>query len=131
MMRKLFLFLICVAVVVASAQGSRLTINQPLGKVGPLERLTGKAPSPSARIFVIVNPVEQPQQFWVQKIATVDGKRNWTASVHFGEPGQAHHDKQFTCMAVGDPETDLHEGDVLPDWPNAKWKSEIITVTRK
>jgi len=113
------------------APGNGLTVNPFPDSVGAQELISGKVPDPAVNVYVIVNPVETPQQYWVQKKASVDNKRNWTTTVHFGDPGSAHQHQQFKLMVVADPQLNLHESDVLSDWPNARWRSEIFTVVRK
>lgn len=119
------------ALYIAIAQGAELTINPSAGPVGPQPTLTGKAPSADTKVFLIVNPVQTPQQFWVQKKANVDGKKNWLCSIHVGDPGAGQAGQQFVVVAVADPTGTLHEGDVLSGWPGAKWVSQPITLTRK
>lgn len=116
---------------VSMAQSAELTIN-PAGPVGPVTTLTGKAPAANAKIFVIVNPVETPYQFWVQKMVEADGKKNWTcASVHVGEPGKANLGQKFLVFAVVDPNEAIHEGDVLSELPQSRWISQPLTLVRK
>ena len=113
------------------ALSSELTITPPGTPVGPQPTLTGKAPSIDSKVFLVVNPTRTPQQFWVQKMAKVDGKKNWICSIHIGDPGSAHAGQQFVVVAVSDPDQMLHEGDVLSDWPAAKFVSQPVTLTRK
>jgi hypothetical protein len=119
--------LLCITI----AQGAELTINPSPAPVGPQPTLTGKAPSADAKVFLIVNPAQAPQQFWVQKLANVDAKRNWLCSIHVGDPGSGQSGQQFVVVAVADPNDNLREGDVLSGWPSAKWISQPITLTRK
>ncbi len=126
---------LCIALLFAFCQSlaaAELTINPPPGPVGPIATLTGKAPAEKSNVFLIVNPMDTPYQFWVQKgPASVDPRRNWYCSVHFGDPGPAHSGKQFVVVAVAEPATPLHEGQVLTDWPTGRWITKPVVFTRK
>ncbi len=130
-MNKLKLVVLVSLLCAVMAQGAELTINPSAGPVGPQPTLTGKAPSTAAKVFLIVNPEQAPGQYWVQKMANVDPKKNWACSIHVGEPGNAYAGQKFVVIAVADPNDNLHEGDVLGAWPSGKWVSQPITLTRK
>ena len=116
---------------VCLAYAAEFTINPVTGPIGPQPTMTGKAPSADAKVFLIVNPEQAPGQYWVQKVAAVDVKKNWVCSIHVGEPGNAYAGQKFVVMAVADPNDTLHEGDVLGAWPSGKWVSQQVTLTRK
>jgi hypothetical protein len=130
-MTKLAMLVLSGLLCMGIAQSADLTINAVPGPVGPQTTLTGKAPSADAKVFLIINPVETPEQFWVQKIARiVDGKKNWTCSIHVGEVGPKYAGQQFIVYAVADPDKTLPEGNI-GELPAAKWTSQPVTLTRK
>ncbi len=131
-MLRLTQLILALSLLTTVAQSGELTINPVPEPVGPHAALTGKAPNVDAKVFLIVNPLATPQQFWVQKMAKiVDGKKNWLCSIRVGNPGKEHVGQQFVVVAVANPIEPLREGDVLSDWPTAKWASQPVTLTRK
>ena len=114
------------------ARAAELTINDPSRPVHAVDTLGGKAPNKNVRVYVVVNPVEQPQQFWVQEQAAVDSRGNWTCNVHFGDPIARDSGKKFRVKVFADANLNLPVGLTQNgNWPQAKWVSEEITVTRE
>ncbi len=130
-MNKLTLAVVVSLLGVVIAYAAEFTINPVAGPVGPQPTLTGKAPGVDAKVFLIVNPEQTPGQYWVQKAASVDAKKNWVCSIHVGEPGTVYAGQKFVVTAVANPKDTLHEGDVLGAWPSGKWVSQSVTLTRK
>lgn len=111
---------------------NNLTIIKPVDKVGVKWRtvVKGNVSDPSAKVWVIVHPVGL-SSYWVQPQTTVDRIGNWKAALYLGRPGNVDLDKEFNIMAIINPMEALTEGKVLTKWPDAKWRSRIITVIRK
>lgn len=77
---------------------------------------------------MIILPMET-SEYWVQpKVTISDGK--WQVMVYIGREGSIDVGKQFAVMAIADPTNTLKEGDKLSFWPEAKVKSQLVTVTR-
>jgi hypothetical protein len=129
MKTMLCLLLLSLAPIVALAD--EISIVPPNDPVGPVVTFSGRSPVENAIIYLIVNPLETPQQFWVQARAVVDRRKNWFGSAHLGDPGPAHRNQKFVVYAVANPEVPLHTGDVLSDLPPARWTSAPVIVTRK
>jgi len=108
-----------------------LTITSDKDVVPPVATFSGRAPSADAVVYLIVNPLETPQQFWVQSRAAVDARKNWFGSAHLGDPGPAHAGQKFAVWAVAGPSVSLRVGEVLADLPPARWTSKPVLVTRK
>ena len=51
--------------------------------------------------------------------------------IHIGRPGSIDVGKAFEIRAVGNPDDELREGKILPNWPKARAISDVIEVTRK
>lgn len=108
-----------------------LSIATASEAVAPVASFGGRAPTASAAVYVIVNPADTPQQFWVQARAVVDARKNWLGSAHLGDPGPAHRGLKFAVWAIADPQLPVKAGDVLAQLPPARWTSKPIIVTRK
>jgi hypothetical protein len=69
--------------------------------------------------------------YWVQAGPTVRADGKWRVSAYVGRPGNVDVGKHFEIMAVANPKRPLKEGDILPYWPEAASKSQLIEVVRK
>ncbi|HEX8651558.1 MAG TPA: hypothetical protein VF708_12020 [Pyrinomonadaceae bacterium] len=69
--------------------------------------------------------------YWVQPPVTMREGGKWKVQIHIGRPGADDVGKHFEIMAVANPKNSLKEGDKLKEWPEAKWKSQVIEVIRK
>jgi hypothetical protein len=123
-----FLFLIS-----AKEQGPpRIAIILPTNSSSVSERpiVEGTVSSSKAIVWVIVHPLEV-SDYWVQPLASVQGKDSWRTQIHVGRPGDADVGKLFEIRAVANPKAVLREGLVLNQWPEAVAVSNAVTVTRK
>jgi hypothetical protein len=130
-MKQLWLATCFVISAVGILHAQELTMEQPQGDVHPIQALRGKAPNERVRVYIVVNPVEAPGQYWVQDEAVLDGRGHWTCDAHFGEAIPAHDNKQFRVAAFADRDLDLKPG--LYDkngWPRARWHTDPIVVRR-
>lgn len=134
MLRKIILlmFFLMVAVSLVSAQEAKIRITAPSDKAEVPERplVEGTIAVPLAKVWVVARPVET-SDYWVQPRLSVSTDRTWKVMIYIGRPGNADVGKKFEIMAVANPKEKLQEGDILSGWPEAQWKSEVITVTRK
>lgn len=90
----------------------------------------GYVSDPKAKVWVIIHPMEV-SSYWVQPTVSVDKSGNWKVSAYFGRSSNIDVGKKFELIAIANPKTELKEGDVLSEWPEAQWNSEVIAVTRK
>ncbi|MEI7934352.1 MAG: hypothetical protein WCH30_04775 [Chlorobiaceae bacterium] len=97
-------------------------------KVGAELIVSGTAHNAS-EVWVIVHPAETPD-YWVQPTATVKGDV-WDVQISIGRSGTLDSGKHFEIMAIADPRQQLAPSQVMKAWPSARWKSQIISVTRK
>ncbi|MFZ4526057.1 MAG: hypothetical protein ACOYOE_11030 [Chlorobium sp.] len=80
-------------------------------------------------VWIIVHPRET-SDYWVQSTVTVRDER-WNGRIAIGRASVIDSGKHFEIMAVADPEQPLAEAQVYKEWPSARWKSPIVSITRK
>lgn len=90
----------------------------------------GYVSDPKAKVWVIIHPMEV-SSYWVQPSVSVNKKGTWKVSAYFGRSADIDVGKKFELIAIANAKTNLKEGDVLSNWPEAQWSSEVIEVTRK
>ena len=90
----------------------------------------GIASDSSARVWVIVHPMEAAD-YWVQPTVTLREGGAWKVLSHFGEPGQQHSGKRYELVAITNPKETLQAGQLLPNWPAAQSKSQVVEVVRE
>ncbi len=105
--------------------------------LGPMSRevdwrptIEGRVTDPKAEVWVIVHPVGL-SSYWIQSPVSIRRDGAWRIAVYIGRAGDIDIGKEFEIMAVAFPKESLSEGQVFSEWPNAKWRSDIITVVRK
>ncbi len=110
----------------------KVEITAPADKASaPLRPIVeGKVSDPSATIWVVVHPLED-SDYWVQPLVRVRANGSWKVQIHMGRPGSLDVGKIFEIRAVVNPEGELVEGKVLPNWPKARALSDVIEVTRR
>ena len=109
----------------------KITITAPCdaAKVAPRHFVEGIVVDPNAQVWVVIHPMEVAD-YWVQPSVTVREGGKWKVLCYFGEPGQ-HSGKPYEVMAFANPKQTLREGQVLPNWPEAQSKSQVIEVFRE
>ncbi|MEQ1758249.1 MAG: hypothetical protein ABL986_08025 [Vicinamibacterales bacterium] len=95
-----------------------------------LQRLTGQVSDPEARVWLVIRPLEAPQEFWAQPPATVRNTGFWTATVYFGRSPQLDSGKHFEVRAFINPSKPLKPG-LVSGWPDAEARSEVIELIRR
>jgi len=125
-----------VAMLLGGAEGVHaadieVTTPRPQTAVTGRPRVEGRVSDAKAQVFVIVNPVDTPDQFWVQPPAIVQPDGTWRAIVYIGRPGSVDVGKRFELRAVANPKDTLKEAQVLSRWPDADASSSVIEVQRK
>jgi len=88
------------------------------------------SPADVAKIWVVVHPVETGD-YWVQPEVVKVGANAWKVEAYFGRLGTIDAHKKFEIMAIGDPRTNIKEGDVFKSWPKGRWQSRVIGVVRR
>jgi hypothetical protein len=119
-------------VLTAWGKHTRVVIAAPTDKSEVPERpvVEGSVSDNSARVWVIVHPMEVPD-YWVQPSVSVDPGGTWRVMIHVGRPGNDDVGKQYEILAVTDPKQALKDGTVLDGWPRARARSQIVNVTRR
>ena len=84
----------------------------------------------TAAVRVVAHPMETGS-YWVQPNVSVKTDGTWKVIIYIGRPGDVDVGKQFEIMAVANPKISLKEGDVLDEWPDAEFKSQVVEVTRE
>lgn len=100
------------------------------GSVSERPYVRGTVADPNAKVWVIVHPMEV-SNYWVQPRVSVKKDGTWKVCIYVGRPGSVDVGKHFEIMAVANPKSKLKEGDILNEWSEARWESEIIEVVRK
>lgn len=111
------------------SQPIHITAPKDNEQVAELPMVEGMVSSSTAKVWVIVHPMEV-SDYWVQPPVTVREGGKWKVQIHIGRPGAVDVGKHFEILAVANPKNSLKEG-VLKEWPEAEWKSQVIEVTRK
>ena len=130
-----FIFMLSMTVLAGDhAQDSivSLEIINPLdGDLGEWRtKVTGTVSDPFAEVWVVVRPLET-KDFWVQPKPTIKASGEWETFIYLGSNGTAHIGKVFELRAIANPVDSLKEALVLPGWPRAERKSDVITVARR
>lgn len=105
-------------------------VPQPGASVQWRHLVKGTVAENPRELWVIVHPVETGA-FWVQPTVHVAQSLDWSVSAYFGRGSSIDRGKLFDIMAIADPEENLIEAQVLSDWPQARWKSKVVTVVRE
>jgi hypothetical protein len=118
---------------VSSSAVADVTITLP-PKGCALQLISGKiVPPPSTpgkRVWVVINPLETPGNYWPQDPLTANSKGDWQGYVHIGEKGK-HVGLQFQLRAFVDPDPIPTPGRVMTDWPSsAAMSSDLVQVVR-
>lgn len=116
----------------ACAQSLNINISSPNDGDHVSERpiVTGTVSEEQAIVWVIVHPMET-SDYWVQPAVTIRRGGIWRVQIYIGRPGNIDVGKHFEIRAVANPINELHEGDVLSNWPTAEAQSEVIEVIRQ
>lgn len=141
-MRRFFLFAIAALLgSVLSAQAQQQTSNQaiqiritppirPVCVTNDVEGTIDANFAPPWTLWIVVNPIQTPGDFWVQEKATLQSDGPWRARAIFGRP-RIDVGRQFRFRAFVDPSLRLEEGQRLSNWPQARWSSNELRVTRR
>lgn len=111
-------------------QPIHITVPADNEQVIELPTVEGTVSDSTAKVWVIVHPMEV-SDYWVQPPVTMRQGGEWKIQIHIGRSGAVDVGKHFEIVAVANPKNSLKEGDKLRGWPEAKWKSQVIEVTRK
>ena len=90
----------------------------------------GTLSDPSARLWVVVHPIET-SEYWVQPKVSVEADGTWSTVIYIGRAGRIDEGKGFEIVAFANPVGVLREGLVFGDWPMAEARSQRIEVVRK
>ncbi len=99
-------------------------------KVQWRQAVTGVIAGRANDLWVVVHPLETAE-YWVQPKINVRAGGNWRVRAYIGRPGDIDVGKDFEVMAVAGSKQRLAEGRVLGDWPEARWRSEVVAVMRR
>lgn len=83
-----------------------------------------------ARVWVIVHPMDE-SCYWVQPSVNVREDGTWKVRVYIGRQSIADVGKHFEVVAVANPESELHEGMILDQFPIAQRMSQVVEITRQ
>jgi hypothetical protein len=108
-----------------------LVIFQPSnGDIVPLRPIIdGQVRDSNSEVWLIVRPVGSTN-YWVQPKAEVKSTGKWTAQIYIGREGTEDIGNSYEIRAVANPEISFKRGDILKSWPSAKYKSDVIKLTR-
>ncbi len=112
------------------AVAKNITIESPSnGEKVDAELFVSGTAHKAKEVWVIVHPSETPD-YWVQPTVTVKDEL-WEVQIVIGRPGTIDSGKHFEIMAIADPHQPLVEAQVFNVWPSARWRSQVISITRK
>ncbi|MCA9472159.1 MAG: hypothetical protein MRJ96_15240 [Nitrospirales bacterium] len=131
----LWLTLLALPAMADDGQGESIVsvrIDQPAnGDLGEWRtKVSGTVSNSLAKIWVVVRPLET-RDFWVQPRTTVEANGEWETLIYLGGEDSSHAGKIFDVQAIANPEYPLNEGLILPGWPRAEGKSNVVRVVRK
>ncbi len=98
-------------------------------KVRERPLVAGRVVEPSARISLVVHPVET-EDYWVQPKVDMLTPTTWQVRIHIGRSGAVDLGKEFEIRAIGNPKSELKEGDIIDSWPEGEWQSPVVNVIR-
>jgi hypothetical protein len=121
-------------------QFAELCITEPQNGVEVEARpfVYGKVADANSTVWVIVHQTGT-SDFWVQNPVTVTeddkGAGSWNVQVYIGDSG-TERGTRFEIMAIADPKgskgNQITVGkQTVASWPKAKWKSNVVMVTRR
>lgn len=134
----LSLTLITISVMLASplSAAAQVTITSPhdSGSVCQSQRIAGTVEGQakedaSKTVWIVIHP-KLVANYWVQIPATFNARGQWTSYANFGRPGLQDQDAPFEFRGFVKPGGDLRPGQVLNQWPSARWSSEVLDVKR-
>lgn len=108
----------------------RITFPEPGAAIPARVLVQGWTADVKAATWVVVHPMES-SAYWVQPRLTVKEDGTWSVLAYLGRSGAVDRGKRFEIMAIARPQMPLQEADVLPDWPKADWRSNMITLIRQ
>jgi len=112
------------------AVARNITIESPSnGEKVDAELIASGSVHNANKVWVIVHPIETTD-YWVQPAVTVKDEF-WDVQTFIGRPGTLDSGRHFEIMAIADPYEQLVEAQVFKEWPSARWRSQIISITRK
>jgi hypothetical protein len=113
-----------------ACRDARLRILQPRqgATVGERPIVQGTAPAPDTEVWLVVRPMAL-SDYWVQSVTPADEQCRWRIQARIGRPGQ-DVGQRFQVMAVVGARPEVREGQVLPGWPQAAQRSQMVEVIR-
>ena len=132
-MKKNTLMLFAFIIVLFSSfrDQNNIVITSPAdnARVAQREIVRGKVNNHNLHVWVIIHPMSG-NQYWVQPKVTIKQDGQWSVQSHFGRPNMDSNEN-FEVKAVAEPLVQLKEGDILANWPVAKFSTSIIEVIRR
>lgn len=92
--------------------------------------IEGSVFSPHLKVWMIVH-AKEVSSYWVQPAVTVREDGTWKVMVYLGRSGDIDVGREFEILAIANPRKELFEAEVLDGWPEAQWRSQVVTVIRK
>ncbi len=138
-MLAIFLFSIvlgCAEQELTSTQQANVTISSPSngGNISVNEPIIGNSTGiygSGLHLYVLINPVANGNDYWVQPEAVVSPDGSWYANVQFGRSAQEDMGAKFWITTIVTPDT-LHVGKVLiSNLSEVKFSTKRIVLTRK
>ena len=99
-------------------------------KINGRQTVKGQVQKGYDDVWVIVHPIDT-SSYWVQPSISIRKDGKWSITAYFGRSGNIDVGKSFEIMAVLNPQKKLKEGEYFDKWPDAEFRSDIITVVRQ
>ena len=90
----------------------------------------GRVSISNSIVWIVVHPMAVAD-YWVQQPGTANNNGDWRCLINVGREGTVDTGKYFEIRAFVYPNRTLRNGLVLESWPDARIKSDIITVKRR
>ncbi len=107
--------------IIAPRDGERVLVN-PMAE--------GRVSISNSIVWIVVHPMAVAD-YWVQQPGTANNNGDWRCLINVGREGTVDTGKYFEIRAFVYPNRTLRNGLVLESWPDARIKSDIITVKRR
>ena len=94
------------------------------------QTIRGEVSDQTSQVWLVVHPLGT-SSYWVQPKISIKRSGEWTVTGYFGRAGETDKGRAFELLAIVDPKEDLNDGQIFNTWPEARFVSNSIIVTRQ
>ena len=92
--------------------------------------IRGELSDHTGQVWVVVHPLGT-SSYWVQPEISVKRSGEWAVTGYFGRAGTIDKGRKFEVLAITAPNEELEDGQILETWPESRFVSNSILVTRR